>query len=49
MAKPFFSFLKPGRLIDGDRELVLVRTAPPDPIKGYSPGYEFEMRTERPA
>ena len=39
-----FRFLKPGRLIDGDLRLVLVRTSPADPVKGYSPGYEFEMR-----
>jgi predicted acetyltransferase len=39
-----FRFLKPGRLIDGDLELVLVRTAPADPAKRYLPGYEFEMR-----
>src|ERR1017187_9107765 len=44
MVKTPFRFLKPGRLVDGDLQLVLVRTAPPDPVKGYSPGYEFEMR-----
>lgn len=44
MVKPYFRFLKSGRLVDGDLELVLARTNPPDPVKGYSPGYEFEMR-----
>lgn len=39
-----FSFLRPGRLIDGDLELVLVKKKPADPVKGYSPAYEFEMR-----
>ena len=43
MKKPF-RFLKPGRLVDGDLELVLVRTTPADPVKHYVPGYEFEMR-----
>jgi hypothetical protein len=43
MKKPF-SFLNSGRLIDGDLELVLVKKIPADPIKGYCPGYEFEMR-----
>ncbi len=39
-----FKFIRPGKLHDGDLALVLVKTAPPDPVKGYSPGYEFEMR-----
>jgi predicted acetyltransferase len=39
-----FSFLRPGRLMDGDLELVLVNKKPADPVKGYSPAYEFEMR-----
>jgi len=43
MKKPF-KFLKPGRLVDGGLELVLVKTTPADPVKGYVPGYEFEMR-----
>jgi hypothetical protein len=42
--KTRFRFLKPGRLIDGDLELVLVRTAPADPSKRHNPQYEFEMR-----
>lgn len=41
--KPF-RFLRPGRLVDGDLELVLVRTTPADPVKRYVPGYEFQMR-----
>ena len=43
MKRPF-RFLRPGRLVDGDLELVLRRTAPADPVKRYVPGYEFEMR-----
>ena len=39
-----FAFLNPGRLIDGDLELILVEKTPADPVKGYVPGYEFEMR-----
>lgn len=42
--KKTFSFLSPGRLIDRDLELVLVKKTPADPVKGYVPGYEFEMR-----
>jgi len=42
--KKAFRFLKPGRLVDGDLELVLVRTIPADPVKRYVPAYEFEMR-----
>ena len=43
MNKPF-KFKRPGRLIDGDLELVLAKTVPADPVKGYSPHYAFEMR-----
>jgi predicted acetyltransferase len=43
-ARETFEFLSPGRLVDGDLELVLVKRTPADPIKGYVPGYEFEMR-----
>ena len=39
-----FQFLQPGELVDGNLELVLVKTTPADPTKGYVPGYEFEMR-----
>jgi predicted acetyltransferase len=42
--KTVFKFLRPGRLVDGDLELVLVRTVPADPVKRYVPGYEFEIR-----
>lgn len=42
--KKSFRFLKPGRLVDGDLELVLISTAPADPVKHYVPSYEFEMR-----
>lgn len=44
MVKTPFRFLRPGRLIDGDLELVLVRTVPADPVKRHVPSYEFEMR-----
>lgn len=43
--KKSFRFLRPGRLVDGDLELVLIRTTPADPVKRYVPGYEFEMRS----
>jgi tagatose 1,6-diphosphate aldolase len=39
-----FRFLQPGKLVDGDLELVLVRTVRADPVKKYVPAYEFEMR-----
>ncbi|MHC4248603.1 MAG: GNAT family N-acetyltransferase [Planctomycetota bacterium] len=39
-----FKFILPGRLVEGDLQLVLARTTPADPVRGYVPGYEFEMR-----
>ncbi|MFA5863211.1 MAG: GNAT family N-acetyltransferase [Phycisphaerae bacterium] len=42
--KELFTFVNPGKLIDGDLELVLIKKTPADPVKGYVPGYEFEMR-----
>ena len=42
--KPPFAFIVPGKLIDGDLELVLVETVPANPDKGYLPSYNFEMR-----
>jgi predicted acetyltransferase len=39
-----FRFIKPARLVDGDLELVCSRTAAADPVKGYVPAYEFQMR-----
>jgi predicted acetyltransferase len=39
-----FRFLRPGRLRDGDLELVLVRTVSADPVKRHVPSYEFQMR-----
>jgi len=42
--KEKFTFINPGRLIDGDLELVLIKKTPADPVKRYVPGYEFEMR-----
>lgn len=37
-------FHNPGRLIDGDLELILIEKAAADPIKGFVPAYKFEMR-----
>lgn len=42
--KKYFKFIRPGKLIDDDLELVLKSTTPADKAKGYSPAYEFEMR-----
>jgi len=42
--KKRFKFLRPGRLVDGDLELVLTRRIPANPIKRYVPAYHFEMR-----
>ena len=39
-----FAFLDPGRLVNGDLELVLVERMPADPAKGRVPQYQFEMR-----
>lgn len=39
-----FRFINPGRLVDGDLELVLVKKHPADPVKKYVPWYAFEMR-----
>jgi tagatose 1,6-diphosphate aldolase len=39
-----FAFLQPGRLVDDDLELVLVKKEPANPSKGYVPCYHFEMR-----
>jgi len=39
-------FHDPGRLIDGDLELVLVEKYPGDPAINYVPAYRFKMRLE---
>ena len=39
-----FRFLRPGRLVDGDLELVLTRRLPADRRKRHVPAYHFEMR-----
>ena len=39
-----FRFLQPGRLVDGDLELILVEKCPADSSRGYVPAYEFAMR-----
>jgi tagatose 1,6-diphosphate aldolase len=38
-----FQFYDPGRLIDGDLELVLVKKHPGDPGQNYVPVYKFKM------
>ena len=38
-----FEFHDPGRLVDGDLELVLVERYPGDPTIGYVPAYRFRM------
>ena len=43
MAKNF-TFRNPGKLVDGDLALVLVKKYPANPSKGYVPAYRFEMR-----
>lgn len=39
-----FVFLDPGKLVDGDLELVLVEKDPANEVKQYCPAYKFEMR-----
>lgn len=39
-----FRFKTPGRLVDGELELVLTGRHPFDPVTRYFPWYEFEMR-----
>jgi predicted acetyltransferase len=39
-----FQFCDPGRLVDGDLELVLVEQYPGDPLVNRVPVYKFEMR-----
>ncbi len=39
-----FKFHNPGKLIDGDLELVLAEKHPGDPAIGYVPAYKFKMR-----
>ena len=40
-----FAFIDPGKLLDGDLELVLVENFPGNPALGLVPSYKFEMRT----
>jgi predicted acetyltransferase len=40
-----FEFLDPGKLIDGDFELVLSDTYPANPAMNYVPSYKFRMKT----
>ena len=44
MKRDNFAFLDPGKLLDDELELVLVKRNPANPEKKYVPGYEFEMR-----
>ena len=39
-----FKFLNPGKLVDGDLELLLVKKCKPDPAKKHVPSYLFNMR-----
>jgi predicted acetyltransferase len=39
-----FTFINPGKLVDEDLELILVKQIPADSSKGYVPMYVFEMR-----
>ena len=39
-----FRFLPPGRLVNGDLELILVEKHLADSSRGYVPAYEFAMR-----
>ncbi len=39
-----FTFLDPGRLVDGDLELVLVKKKTGNPEKELVPAYDFKMR-----
>jgi len=38
-----FKFHSPGRLVDGDLELVLVEEYPGDPARNWVPAYRFRM------
>ena len=42
--KEKFRFRNPGKLIDGDLELILVKKMPANPSKKHVPYYQFEMR-----
>jgi tagatose 1,6-diphosphate aldolase len=39
-----FTFLDPGLLQDADLTLIIAKTTPADPARGYVPAYEFTMR-----
>jgi len=38
-----FEFIDPGKLVDGDLELVLAGRFPGDPGRGWAPAYHFQM------
>lgn len=39
-----FEFIDPGSLIDDDLELVVEKKVPADPVTGYAPAYQFQMK-----
>lgn len=39
-----FQFCNPGRLVDGDLELILIEQYPGDPLTRRVPAYKFDMR-----
>jgi len=47
MKEKRFEFLDPGRLADGELELVPVNKVPADEDKGFVPAYEFNMVNAR--
>lgn len=42
--KDEFTFTNPGKLVDGDLRLVLVKKHPANPVKRHVPWYQFKMR-----
>jgi hypothetical protein len=43
-AETDFRFRNPGKPIDGDLELILVKKLPGNPAEKHVPAYRFEMR-----
>jgi len=41
-----FPFLDPGPLRDGDLTVALASCTPADPVKGWAPSYDFELRLD---
>jgi hypothetical protein len=42
--KEQFTFLNPGKLTDGDLELVLTKKVPADLVKGYVPEFSYYVK-----